>query len=145
MKNSNIVDLITSRTAKNITLVLSGNVVAAGMGFLAILLISREISVSDFGLFNLSISIMIIVSRLSSLGMNTPMVKFASAYLEVNKKAAAAQVIRTTLHVRLIASLVLAVITFSAAELISTKVFHYPELTSLIKLISSGILCVAIF
>lgn len=145
MKNSNIVDLFKSRTAKHITLVLFGNVVAAGIGFLAVLLISRELSVSDFGLFNLSMSIMLIVSRLSSLGMNTPMVKFASSYLEVNKRAAAAQVIRTTFRVRVIASLILAVITFSCAELISTKVFNYPDLTSLIKLVSSGILGVATF
>lgn len=61
MKASNIIDLVTHRLAKHLTLIFTGNIFAAGLGFLAV-------------------SVMLIASRLSDLGMHTAMIKFASSY-----------------------------------------------------------------
>ena len=145
MKNSNIVDIITSRSAKLLSLVLSGNILAAGLGFLAVLLISRELSVSDFGLFNLAVSYMVIAARCAVLGTEVPLIKYYSSYISAGKNDEAGHVVRTILNIRVVSSLVIAGFTFSSAELISTRIFHYPELVPLMRLSSLGILSISLF
>ncbi|KAA0251193.1 MAG: hypothetical protein DWB56_03845 [Candidatus Jettenia sp.] len=138
MNISNTRDLIRSGIIKRLTLMFTGNIFAAGLGFLAVLIISRELSVSDFGLFNMAISVILISSRLSTLGMDTTMIKFASSYLILKKKAEVNYVLRTIFLVRIIISSILALVVFIASEIVSTKVFYHPGLTSLLKLAAFG-------
>ncbi len=145
MKVSHIIDLVTHRLTKHLTLVFTGNIFAAFLGFLAVLIISRQLTVSDFGLFNMAISAMLIASRLSGLGMDTAMIRFTSSYLGVKKTAEANQVLRATLLVKIISSFILAVIIFNTAELLATKVFHYSSLTPLLKLAAFGVLTIPTF
>ena len=143
MKVSHIKDLVTHRLAKHLTLVFTGNIFAAFLGFLAVLMISRQLTVRDFGLFNMAISAMLIASRLSGLGMDTAMIRFTSSYLGVKKTAEATQVLRATFLVKIISSFILAVIIFNTAELLATKVFHYSSLTPLLKLAAFGVLAIS--
>lgn len=145
MKVSHIKDLITHRLAKHLTLVFTGNIFAAFLGFLAVLIISRGLTVHDFGLFNIAISAMLIASRFSGLGMDTAMIRFTSSYLGVKKTSEATQVLRTTFLVKIISSFILAVIIFNTAELLATKVFHYSSLTPLLKLAAFGVLVIPTF
>ncbi len=140
MKVSHIIDLVTSRLAKHLTLVFTGNIFAAFLGFLTVLIISRELSVSDFGLFNIAISVMLIASQISGLGMEKAIMKFTSFYLGEGKKNEAIQVLKVTLFVRIITTLIFMVLIYSTAEMLSSKAFHYSGLTPLLKLASIGIL-----
>jgi len=143
--DSHITDLAPSTLTKNLFTVFTGNISAAAIGFLTILIISRMLTVNDFGLFNLAISFMLIGSAVSALGMQTPMVKFVSSYLAVQKTAEANHVLKITLAVRMITGVLLAFIAFNTAEIISTKVYNYPDLTPLLKVASFGIIGVTIF
>jgi O-antigen/teichoic acid export membrane protein len=144
MKVSHIKDLVTHRLAKHLTLVFIGNIFAAFLGFLAVLIVSKQLTVRDFGLFNISISVMLIASRLSGLGMDTVMIRFTSSYLGVEKTSEATQVLRATFLVRIIVSSIISVIIFNTAELIATKVFHYSSLTPLLKLTAFGVVAISI-
>ena len=126
MTDSHITDLAPSTLTKNLFTVFTGNISAAAIGFLTILIISRMLTVNDFGLFNLAISFMLIGSAVSALGMQIPMVKFVSSYLAVQNIAEANQVLKITLAVRMITVALLAFIAFNTAALISTKVYNYP-------------------
>lgn len=140
MKASHTIKPLASQLAKSLMLVFTGNMVAAVLGFLTVLIISRELSVSDFGLFNIAISIMLIASQISGLGMEKAIMKFTSFYLGEGKKNEAVQVLKVTLFVRIITTLIFMVLIYSTAEMLSSKVFYYPGLTPLIKLASIGIL-----
>ena len=98
MKVSHIKDLVTHRLAKHLTLVFTGNIFAAFLGFLAVLIVSRGLTVYNFGLFNMAISAMLIASRLSGLGMDTAMIRFILSYLVVGKTADATQVQRISIY-----------------------------------------------
>ncbi len=100
---------------------------------------------SDFGLFNIAISVIPIASQLSGLGMDTVMIRFTSSYLGENKIAESTQVLRATFHVKIISGFIIAVIIFNTAELLSTKVFHYSSLTPLLKLVAFGVLIIPTF
>ncbi len=145
MKLSHIKDLVTHRLAKHLTLVFTGNIFAAFLGFISVLIISKQITVSDFGLFNIAISVMLIASRLSGLGMDTVMIRFTSSYLGANKIAESTQVLRTAFLVKIISGFIIAVMIFNTAELLSTKVFHYSSLTPLLKLAAFGVLVIPTF
>ena len=108
MKISRVIDLFLSQLAKHLTLVFAGNVFAAGLGFLTLIIISRHITVSDFGFFNIAISIIIIAPLLASIGMDTSMIKFASSYLSRDQEAEAVEVLKTSFRVRIFSSTVLA-------------------------------------
>ena len=145
MKVSYIKDLVTHRLAKHLTLVFTGNIFAAFLGFLAVLIISRGLTVHDFGLFNMALSAMLIASCLSGLGMNTAMIRFTSFYLGVEKTSEATQVLRTTFLVRIIVSSIISLIIYNTAEILSTKVFHYSSLVPLLKLAAFGVLTISTF
>lgn len=129
---------------KHITLVFAGNIFAAGLGFLAVLIISRKLTVSDFGLFNMAISAMSITSHLSTLGMDNTMIKFASSYLVIKRKVEADSVLRVIFLVRIIVSSLLAIILFNVAELLSIKIFHHSSLIPLFKLAAFGSLAASL-
>ena len=73
-----MINLVTSKLARHLTLVFTGNIFAAGLGFFAIVIVSRELTVSDFGLFNLARSTMLIAALIAGLGTDTSMIKFGS-------------------------------------------------------------------
>ena len=140
MNISYIMNLVSSQLARRITLVFTGNILAAGLGFLAVLIVARNLTVSDFGLFIIVISFMRTTSSLSDLGMDTAMIRFTSSYLVVEKTEEATQVLRMSLIVKGISSFILAVIIFNTAGLLSTELFHYQRLTSPLKLAAFGML-----
>lgn len=144
MNFSYIINLGKSQVMRHLTLVFTGNVTAAALGFLAILLISRKLTISDFGLFNIAISITLIASCISNLGIDTVMVRFASSYLYEKKKNEATQVLKVTLLIKIIIGSFLCGILFFSANFLSTKVFHLPGLTPLIKLAAFGGLSISL-
>lgn len=145
MKVSDTIKLFTSQLARHLTLVFTGNVFAAGLGFLSILMISRVLSVSDFGLFNIAMSVILVVPDISTLGMDTSMMKFSSSYLSTGKTTEAAEAFKTTLFMRTVVAFFFATAIFRAAPLVSKALFGHPDMSSLIRLAASGVLFVSIF
>jgi O-antigen/teichoic acid export membrane protein len=143
MRVSDIANIMTSRMARQFTLVLTGNICSAGLGFLAVLLISRNLTVSDFGLFSIARSFIVVGSLFAGLGIDIGMIKSASSYLKEEKAAEASHVCRATFLVIAAAGSVIAAVVFTMAEVVSLRIFHYPNLIFLIKLASAGILGVS--
>jgi len=145
MNITRLINILTSQLSKNLTLVSAGNTLAAGLGFLSVLIISRTLSVSDFGLFNIALSIMLIAPYLATLGMDTSMMKFTSYYLGKAQSAEAVEVIRTTLYVRLLIGCLITAIIFLTADFLSSRVFNYRDLAILIKLSAFGVFSISVF
>ena len=122
-----------------------GNVFSAGLGFFSLLLISRTLSVGEFGLFNIAISIMIILQPLASLGMNTTTIRFVSAHLGRGNTDNARQILQTTLLTIFSFSFVIMLFIILTADFISEKVLHQPDQTALIRTASWGIMTIALF
>jgi len=139
------IKLLTSQIARDLSLVSTGNIFATGLGFLSVLVISRDLSVSDFGLFNIAVSVILMVPPLIDFGINAGMIKFASTYLGMGKITEASEVFRTTLIVKTATSLVFTLILFNGASLVSLKIFNYPDLVPLIQLSAIGVFSVSLF
>lgn len=139
------IKLLTSQLARQLTLVLTGNTISAGIGLFAVLIISKSLTVHDFGLFNIAISLVLIVQPLANFGMNTSMMKFTSSYLGAGKTHEACQVLKTAFYIKTFVSFILAVLVFNTSGLLSKQVFHQPLLAPLFEIASFGILMVSMF
>ena len=82
---SQIIQISKSRLARDSVIVLSGNVLGAGIGFVATILITRALGPAQFGLFSAAVAVMVIASQFSDFGVSTGLVRFASLYLQQDK------------------------------------------------------------
>ena len=136
--------LFKSQLTRHLTLVFTGNIFAAFLVFLGILVISRTLSVSEFGLFNLSLSILLTVPFFAAFGIDTSVIKFISSYLGHNKTDEAFQVFKTSFGLRTLTSFIFSLVIFIAAPFISQRIFNYPNLIPLVRLVAFGTLFISL-
>jgi O-antigen/teichoic acid export membrane protein len=145
MKSQNFVHLFKSKLAGHLILMASGNILCAGLGFLSILIISRTVSVSDFGLFNIAISLILMVQPLINFGMLGTMIKFVSSHLSRGREAEATHVVKAVFVIKITLSLIMAVLVFLLAVPLSLHVFHQPLLSPLLRIAAWGIFFLSMF
>jgi lipopolysaccharide exporter len=145
MKSLNFVHLFKSKLAGHLILMSSGNILCAGLAFLAILIISRTVSVSDFGLFNISISVILMVQPLINFGMLGTMIKFVSSHISRKEEDEAAHVVKAVFVIKITLSLIMASSVFFMAGPLSRNVFHQPSLLPLLRMAAWGILFLSMF
>ena len=126
-------------------LVFSGNILGAVFSALTILVISRKLSVSDFGLFTLCLTIIRSTPLLTSFGLDTSMMKFASSHIRDGQPDKAAEVVKTTLWLRLLAAVFLAVLIYVAAGPLSLMIFHSLKMAMLLRVTALGVLAASLF
>ncbi|OGT29362.1 MAG: hypothetical protein A2W28_00635 [Gammaproteobacteria bacterium RBG_16_51_14] len=129
-----------SRFAEPFNFVFSSNLFAAGLGFLAVLLISHKLSVAQFGLFSIALSVPRALPSVITLGLDTSMTKLASSYLGRRDLHKAAEVVATTLRLRFFTATLAALLIFLTAQTVSIRIFHAPNLTPLLRIASLGVL-----
>lgn len=140
-----VFNFTSGRIFKTLTLVFSGNIVAALLGFFAILIISRELSVSDFGRFNIAVSIMLMGSNIAALGIGVSMTKYVSLYLSIGKKAEADGTLKTTFILSIVISFIFALLLYSFADFLSIKIFHSTSLTVVFQISAFGVFGASLF
>jgi O-antigen/teichoic acid export membrane protein len=132
--------IIKSAVFRNLTIVSLANFISAGFGLLCLVIISRLITVGEFGLFQISLSVMILLSLFTDIGMDTGVIRFAAFYLGSNRPAEAAQAFRITLTFKLISCLVFALTIAAGSDWISRNIFNLAALSPLLKLSAIGII-----
>lgn len=145
MKTSKLLVLFKSKLAGHLILMSAGNILCAGLAFLAILIISRAVSVSDFGMFNLSISVILIVQPLINFGMLGTMIKFVSSHLSRGQEAEATHVVKAVFVIKITLSLVMTIFVFLMADPLAQHAFHLPSLSPLLRMSASGIFFLSMF
>jgi len=145
MKTLIFANLFKSRLTGNLILMSSGNILCAGLAFLAILIISRTLSVSDFGLFNISISVILMVQPIINFGMLGTMIKFVSSYLSRGQEDEATHIVKAVFFIKVTLSLILAVFVFFMADPLAQYVFRLPSLFPLLQMAAFGIFFVSMF
>lgn len=95
-----------------------GNFAATGMSAIALILISRILGPEKFGIFSVGFSIVLILIRINEVGLNTAIVKFASATDSSKEKN---QIYSLTLKYKLMISSVIFLIGLFGADFIAGK------------------------
>lgn len=126
---------IKSKTLQDLLKVLSGNIVAQGIGFLTIVLISRDLGVEQYGIFSLLVAIFTISVQVSDFGVSTSYVKYISAHLPK-----AREIFITVILSKVALSFLVIVILYISSSLISEFFFATVQYTKIIELIAVAIL-----
>ncbi len=145
MKTPKLVHLFGSRLAGHLVLMAAGNILCSGLAFVAILIISRAVSVSDFGLFNISISVILLVQPFIGFGMLGTMIKFVSSHLSRGRENEAIHVVKAVFVVKITLSCLMTTLIFLLADPISRYVFHIPSLSPLLRMAAGGIFFLSMF
>lgn len=130
---SETIDLLKSRVAKDSAIALKGNVLGAGIAFIATVLITRTLSPAQFGLFSVAVTVMVVASQFSDFGMSTGLVRFASLYLQQDKSKTDLM-FKVSLKIRLIIAAIVFLIGFLVSEVLAAEVFAKPDLAFPLKL-----------
>lgn len=124
-----------SGTARDLLRVLSGNVMAQGVAFLAVILVSRELGPASYGEFALLIAIFTFITQLSDFGTSTSYVTYLSTHRD-----ARARVLGTVLVFKLLAGLLLAALLWLLASPISVYFFGRDTFASYLQLAAPALL-----
>jgi O-antigen/teichoic acid export membrane protein len=113
--------MATSSTARDTYVLFFGNLGSAFWGFVFTLIVARALSVSDFGIFSAVLNLVVILSSLSDVGISTGSTNFVASHFGKGDEAKADDYIKASLVVRVLIIIILSVIVFSLAPVISSK------------------------
>jgi O-antigen/teichoic acid export membrane protein len=77
-----------SPTARDSAIVFAGHLLTAGLGFVAVLVVSRTLGPANFGLFSAAQAVILVVSGVTDLGLSITMVRFVARDLRMDEPRA---------------------------------------------------------
>ena len=131
--NNHLKEIFKSKGTKDILVVSSGKIFASGLGFLASIILARKLGPEDFGLFSLSLALMIVISGITGGSIDQATVKFSSFYLNRDKKKAEL-IFHTTFKIKIIIGLFLLLAGLLISKPISRIIFKESGLEKLVTL-----------
>ncbi len=125
--------------AKGTTLVFAGMVVSQVLWFVTKLLLVRNLSREDLGIYSLILGIVSIVALLASMGLWQGTTRYISVFAGEGRKNDADAVHRSSLVIGTIASALSCALVFLLAGVLSRYVFYKPEISVPLMVMSAFI------
>jgi O-antigen/teichoic acid export membrane protein len=133
---SETIDSSLKRAAKGTTLVLTMIASSQLLWFFIKILIVRNTSKVEFGLYSLVLTVVSVISAVIVLGIPSGMSRFVSVYLAEDRREEAHSISRAGLQILLPVGLVSFAALYLCAGLIARRVFYTPELAVPLKIVS---------
>ncbi len=127
------------KVAKGAGIVFIGLVFGAAAAYLYRLLVARFLGPSDYGLFSLGISVLVVVSTLAKAGLPAGMARFIAFYKGRNDLSKVKGTIFFGYKFILITGAVSGLTVFLLSDWISVVIFNNPALSSILKAFSIAI------
>jgi len=131
------VRLAKSRTARDSFVVISGNLLTAGLGFLSMIMVARALGKYNFGLFSVATAVMTMVVGLADLGIGTGLVRFASSYLEKEPRKAHL-IFKVAFNLEILISLFVLILGLTIARPLAGLISTEKEMVTLLRLAFLG-------
>jgi O-antigen/teichoic acid export membrane protein len=122
--------------AKGTAMVFVGMIASQALFFVTRLLIVRNLSKEELGVYSLSFAIVSIVSLLASMGLKEGSTRYISIFSGEGRKEDAAAIHRSSLKIGAIAGAGTCVVIFLLSGVLSRNIFYKPELTVPLMVIS---------
>ncbi len=121
---------------KGTAFVFAGMIASQALWFVTRLLIVRNLSKEDLGIYSLVVAIVSIVSMMASLGLWEGSTRYISVFLGQGRKKDADAVQRSSLRIGAIAGIGVCAVIFLFSGVLSRYVFYKPELSVPLMVIS---------
>lgn len=133
MTSSELNDSLTS-VARGATIIFGGMIVGSGLGVANQIILGRYLGPESYGLFNLSMSVVMIAASLSVFGLFGSLPRFIPYHLEKNEKSIVRSVIDFGSIFCLSLGILFAVVIFLVSDRLAVAVFHDADLEPVLKL-----------
>ena len=121
---------------KGTTAVFLGSVVSFVLWFVTKVLIVRNISAEEFGLFSLAVAVVSVLSEIAILGLHSASTRFVSMRLGEGRRDEADLVARNSLNLGLISGMAFFAILFLSSGFVARDIFFKPEFEAPLRAIS---------
>jgi O-antigen/teichoic acid export membrane protein len=118
---------------KDFIKVLSGNIVAQGLGFIALLIVARNLSVETYGLFSVFLALFVVLGQLHDFGLSISFVKKGSELK--HHKQEYDTLFTTALVLRIIISVSFIVLLFPFSNQIASFILNNTQYSDQVRLI----------
>jgi O-antigen/teichoic acid export membrane protein len=118
---------------KDFIKVLSGNITAQGMGFLALLIVARNLGVASYGIFSVLLALFVVLGQIHDFGLSVSFVKLGSELKSDTQKYKS--LVTTALFLRLVISLILTLFLLNFSQQISLFILDSNTYVNQVKLI----------
>jgi O-antigen/teichoic acid export membrane protein len=134
--NTRVIDESLQKVAKGTGIVLIGTLLATSFGFISRLLIARQWTQSDFGIFSLALSILSIFAVISVLGLNQGVIRSISYTRGKKEWKKIPEFISVSILISITTSIISGVILFFLSDVIAEHLFHEPALILPLRIFS---------
>lgn len=136
---SEIVDESLRKIAKGAVLVFMGTIVGMFLGMVGRIMVARYITQSEYGIYSLALVLFNVFVLISILGLQAGLPRQIAFYRGKGDESRVRGVVFSSLQIAVISGVFLSLVLFFTSDLISIKLFHSPELSTLLK-----VFCIAI-
>ena len=136
---SEIVNQSLQKIAKGTGIIFIGTIVGMLLGFVSRIIVVRCITQSEYGIVSLALVLLSIFATISTLGLSDGTARQIAFYRGKDDTLKIKGVMISSLQIALITSVLLSLVLFFTSNIISTNVFHSPELSSPLKIFSIAI------
>ncbi|OGG18080.1 hypothetical protein A3D78_01115 [Candidatus Gottesmanbacteria bacterium RIFCSPHIGHO2_02_FULL_39_14] len=131
--------LFFSPTARNTYTVFLGNVLSAFFSFLFTVILVRNLTFADFGYFSALLSLMILTSELSDIGIGQSLSSFLPPLEDRQEKLKS--FLKAAFATQIVISLLVSLLIIILSKKLSLILFHSPNFNNLVILTAVGIFC----
>ncbi len=134
-----------SKAAKTASYVLIGKLLTFLMTGVALVIVTRLLGPSQYGIYTLSVAFAGIFGTAGYLGIGTALTKFISEALQKKDRQEINHIVSNSLFIVAVSGIVLTVVAFSLSGLVSSYMFHSSSLSYVVKLVSFYIITSMLF
>lgn len=124
MAKRNLKSLFTNKEITDSALVLISNVLAQAVNFVAVMFMTKMLSVEDYGKYALLNTVLTLVADLSDMGMNASITRFVAQYRGQNDRASELGIIAYSLKRKLCSSALAIGLMMVFSNFLATYVIH---------------------
>lgn len=133
---SEIVDQSLQKIAKGTGIVFFGTIAGLLLAFASKVIVIRYITQSEYGIFSLALVLVSAFGAIATLGLQPGSTRQIAYYRGKDDTSKVKGVVVSSLQLAVIASILLSFILFFTSNLISTNIFHSPELSTPLRIFS---------
>ena len=136
---SEIVNQSLQKIAKGTGIIFIGTIIGMLLGFVSRVIIVRNITQSEYGIYSLALVLTTIFVTISTLGLQEGSTRYIAYFRGKKEERKIRGVISSSLKIALIASIIFSLILFLSSDIISDNIFHSSELSTPLKIFSAAI------
>ena len=130
----------TKRAVRGAAIIFVFSSISAVLGYVFRLVLARNLSVAEYGLFWAVVTFTMFVGMIKKLGMDEALTKFVSEYRVKKKFKEIKTIILSVFNIMMISSVVIGVILFLISDFIAARYFHDPSASLIFKILALAII-----